>query len=221
MPQIKVMIVDDHAVVRLGIRSAIESDAEIQVVGEASDGAIAIKDAPTLRPDVVLMDLLMPGTDGIEACRAIRDALPETRVLILTSHSGEDAVMSAIAAGASGYLLKNTGPAAIVNAIKTVGRGESLLDSRVTERVLQEMRRLISSQEDTELSVLSERELEVLALVGRGMTNREIAEELFLSANTARNHVSSILAKLGLARRSEAASFATEHGLTRDSEKSS
>lgn len=220
MPQVKVMIVDDHAVVRLGIRTAIENDANLMVVGEAADGETAIRTATVLLPDVVLMDVLMPGMDGIETCRAIRDVLPESRVLILTSHSGKDAVMSAIAAGASGYLLKNTGPTAIVNAVKTIHSGESLLDPHVTEQVLAEMRRLLSSDEDNALGVLSERELEVLTLVGRGMTNREIADKLFLSANTARNHVSNILGKLGLTRRSEAASFATEHGLTRHDDSS-
>ncbi|MDA0677478.1 MAG: response regulator transcription factor, partial [Chloroflexi bacterium] len=198
MPQVKVLIVDDHAVVRLGIRTAIENDAGMIIVGEAPDGETAIRTATVLQPDVVLMDVLMPGMDGIQTCRAIRDVLPNTRVLILTSHPGKDAVMSAIAAGASGYLLKNTGPAAIVNAVKTIHSGESMLDPHVTEQVLSEMRRLISSQQDNALDVLSERELEVLTLVGRGLNNREIAEKLFLSSNTARNHVSNILGKLGL-----------------------
>lgn len=214
MTRVRVMIVDDHAVVRLGIRSALESDPDITVTGESGDGESALRDAEVLRPDVILMDVLMPGIDGIEACRVLRENVPEARVLMLTSHSDEEAVMAAILAGASGYLLKNTGPKAIVRAVKAVASGESLLDPAVTARVLDQVRRMAAGQRDPELESLSPRERDVLAQLGQGMTNKEIGVQLDLSPFTVRNHVSSILAKLDFSRRTEAVRFATERKLT-------
>ncbi len=215
MPSIKVMIVDDHEVVRMGLRAALESEDGIEVAGEAGNGESSVRDAPIVRPDVVLMDVMMPGMDGVEACRHIRDRLPDTKVVILTSNETEEAVMTAIMAGACGYLLKNTGRAALVAAVRSAAAGDSLLDPAVTNGVLDQFRRMVDGQQNAGLAALSDREQEVLKLVAEGLTNSEIAGRLFISPNTARNHVGRILAKLGLSRRSEAAAYAAEHGLTR------
>ena len=212
MRSVKVMIVDDHEVVRMGLRAALQPEADLQVVGEAGTADAALRAARVLRPDIVLMDVRMPGTDGIQACRAIRDELPDTRVLMLTSHAEEEAVFASIMAGASGYLLKNVGRAELLRAIRAVARGESLLDPAVTSSVIGRLKQL-ANREDPEVAQLSEREREVVVLVAQGLTNKEIAGKLIISENTARNHVSRILEKLGLARRSEAATFAAEHGL--------
>lgn len=214
MKPISVMIVDDHEVVRLGLRAVLEPEDDIQVVADAATADAAIREAQIKRPNVVLMDVRMPGKDGIQACREIRERLPATRVLMLTSYSEEQAVLAAVLAGASGYLLKNVGRAELLRAIRVVAAGESLLDPAVTSSVLARLKEL-SSREDPEVALLSKREREVMALVAEGRTNKEIAGELIISENTARNHVSRILDKLGLTRRSEAATFAAQHGLLR------
>lgn len=216
MERIKVMIVDDHEVVRLGLRAVLEIEKDFEVAGDAPDAASALRAATVLRPDVVLMDVRMPGTDGIEACRQLRERLPETRVIMLTSYGDEDAVMAAIMAGASGYLLKNTSRTELLAALRSAARGQSLLDPAVTARVLTKLRDLAGKEQAREVAMLSEREREVLALVAQGLTNKAIAAKLFISENTARNHVSRILEKLGLSRRSEAATFAARHGLVGD-----
>ena len=162
------------------------------------------------------MDVRMPGLDGIQACRMLREVLPETKVVMLTSYSDEQAVMASIMAGASGYLLKNTRRAELLNAVRSAAAGESLLDPGVTARVLARLRELSVKEEDREVALLSEREKEVLALVAQGLTNKEIAAQLIIGENTARNHVSRILDKLDMSRRSEAAAFAVEHGLAGD-----
>ncbi len=213
MEPIKVLIVDDHEVVRLGLRSALDGVPDISVVGDAGDGATGVSEAGVLRPDVVLMDVRMPDMDGIEACRAIREALPDSRVVMLTSYTDEDAVMASIMAGACGYLLKNTGRVELLDAIRRASLGESLLDPGVTTPIITRLRELSAKEEDREVALLSEREREVLGLVARGLTNQQIAEALVISPNTVRNHVSRILEKLDMSRRSEAASFATRHGL--------
>ena len=213
MKPIKVMIVDDHEVVRLGIKTALEPEEEIEVVGDLGDARIALQEAEIKRPDVVLMDVRMPGMDGIEACRVLRESLPETRVVMLSSYSEEQAVMSSILAGASGYLLKNTPRADLVSAVLSAARGDSLLDPAVTTRVLDRLKELAAKEQDEEAALLSDREREVLALVAQGLTNKGIAAKLIISEHTARNHVSRILDKLGLTRRSEAATFAAQHGL--------
>ena len=213
MKRIKVMIVDDHEVVRPGLKTAMEPEDDLHLVGEFGDAKVALQEAEIARPDVVLMDVRMPGMDGIEACRALRESLPETRVVMLTSFSDEEAVFSSIMAGASGYLLKNTSRADLLSAVRTAAGGESLLDSNVTSKVLARLRDLTAREQDREVALLSQREKEVLALIARGYTNREIASELVISVNTARNHVSRILEKLNLARRSEAAAFAVEKGI--------
>ena len=214
MKPISVMIVDDHEVVRLGLRAVLEPEDDIQVVADAGTADAAIREAQIKRPNVVLMDVRMPGKDGIQACREIRDRLPGTRVLMLTSYSEEQAVLAAVLAGASGYLLKNVGRAELLRAIRVVAAGESLLDPAVTSAVLARLKDL-STREDPQVALLSKREREVMALVAEGRTNKEIAGELIISENTARNHVSRILDKLGLTRRSEAATFAAQHGLLR------
>lgn len=216
MERIKVMIVDDHEVVRLGLRAVLEIEKDFEVSGDAPDAASALRAATVLRPDVVLMDVRMPGTDGIEACRQLRERLPDTRVIMLTSYGDEDAVMAAIMAGASGYLLKNTSRTELLAALRSAARGQSLLDPAVTARVLTKLRDLAGKEQAREVAILSEREREVLALVAQGLTNKAIAAKLFISENTARNHVSRILEKLGLNRRSEAAAFAARHGLVGD-----
>ena len=210
---IKLMIVDDHEVVRLGLKSALELEDDMELTGDFGDAGAALREAEFSRPDVVLMDIRMPGMDGVSACRAMRDVSPDTRVIMLTSYSDEQAVFSSIMAGASGYLLKNTGRADLLDAIRSVAGGASLLDPAITRQVLEKLKELTVKEEAREVEMLSGREREVLALVADGMTNKEIAVRLVISANTARNHVSRILEKLGLNRRSEAAAFAAQHGL--------
>lgn len=213
MSSIKVMLVDDHEVVRLGLRAALDLEDDIEIVGDFGDGPAALRDAPHSHPDVVLMDVRMPGMSGIEVCRALRDLVPETRVLMLTSFADEQAVFASITAGAAGYLLKNAARGALVDAVRSAAGGESLLDPAVTARVMARLKDLTEKEEDREVASLSDREREVLALVARGLTNRQIAADLVISEHTARNHISRILDKLGLSRRSEAATFAAQHGL--------
>ena len=167
-------------------------------------------------PDLVIMDVRLPDGSGIEACRDIRSARPETRVIMLTSYPDEEAVLSAIIAGASGYLLKQIRGRDLVNALEAVGRGESLLDSAVTEKVLERVRRMASGAEADELSDLTAQERKILLLVAEGKTNKEIAAEVFLSDKTVKNYVSSILSKLNLQRRAQAAAFVAKHHLSPD-----
>ena len=216
MKTVKVMIVDDHEVMRYGLRAVLEPEEDMEVVGDWGDAEAALREAEISRPDVVLMDVRMPGTDGIEACRLLRASLPETRVVMLTSYSEEQAVFAAIMAGAAGYLLKNTRRADLLSAIRSAAAGDSLLDPGVATAVLARLRKLTTSEQDREASSLSEREREVLVLVAQGLTNKEIAARLIIAENTARNHVSRILDKLGLSRRAEAATFAAQHGLLED-----
>ena len=216
MQSIKVLIVDDHPVVRTGLRATLEPEEDFEVVSEVENAEAALREARSHNPDVVLVDVRVPGVDGIQACRMMRDLVPQAKVLMLTSYSDEEAVMASIMAGASGYLLKNTARAELLSAIRAVAQGESLLDPGVTSRVLARLKDLTAKEEAQEVSLLSGREKEVLALVASGLTNKEIAAKLIISENTARNHVSRIMDKLGVARRSEAATFAARHGLLGD-----
>ena len=216
---IRVMIVDDHEVVRLGLRAALEPEDDIEVVGDLGDAQVALAEAEIRRPDVVLMDVRMPGMDGIQACRALKESLPETRVVMLTSFSDDQAVSASIIAGASGYLLKNARRAELLRAVRAAAEGESLLDPGVLAPVLERFRDLEAKEQSREVASLSAREREVLALVAEGLTNKQIAAQLVISDNTARNHVSHILDKLGLTRRSEAAAFAAQRGLLRTDER--
>ena len=216
MGHVKVMIVDDHELVRTGLRAILEPEEDLSVVAEAGSADEALDKTARFLPNVVVMDVRMEGTSGIEACRAIKTAHPDVNVLMLTSFSEEEAVLSAIMAGASGYLLKNLGRADLLRAIRAVAGGQNLLDPSVTGRVMERLARLAAREDNQLVEGLSQREREVLVLVARGLTNREIAGELVISENTARNHVSRILEKLRLSRRSEAATFAAQHGLLGD-----
>jgi len=203
---VTILLVDDHEVVRMGLRALLDRRPGFSVVGEASTVAEAVSAARKSRPDVIVMDIRLPDGSGVEACREIRGELPETKVIMLTSYADDEAVYGSIMAGASGYLLKQTRGQSLAEAIERVARGESLLDPSVTEKVLARMRALASGQAD-ELAVLSEQERKILGLIAEGKTNKEIAAEVFLSDKTVKNYVSSILSKLNLRRRSEAAAF--------------
>jgi DNA-binding NarL/FixJ family response regulator len=200
------MIVDDHEVVREGLRALLRRRNELAVVAEADSVASAIAEAKRAQPDVVIMDVRLPDGSGVEACRDIRAERPETKVIMLTSYADDEAVFASIMAGATGYLLKQTRMQALVDAIERAMRGESLLDPAVTQRVLERVRNSREDKDD-ELSLLSEQERKILNLVAEGKTNKEIAAEIFLSDKTVKNYVSSILSKLNLRRRSEAAAF--------------
>ena len=204
--QVLVLIVDDHEVVRDGLRAVLRRRPELVAVGEADSVASAIKEARRTKPDVVIMDVRLPDGSGVEACREIRAERPETKVLMLTSYAHEEAVLASIMAGASGYLLKETRSQSLIDAIERVARGESLLDPGVTNKVLERLRAGKADKSD-DLSLLSEQERKILDLIAEGKTNKEIAQEVFLSDKTVKNYVSSILSKLGLRRRSEAAAF--------------
>jgi two-component system, NarL family, response regulator DevR len=214
MAKIRLMIVDDHEVVRLGMRAAFELEADISVVGEASNGAEALAKMSVLDPQVILMDVRMPKMNGIEACREIKSAHPTVSILMITSFTDDEAVFASIMAGASGYLLKNVSRAELLKAIRKVAAGESLLSPTAAQQAKTRMTTLISGTTQLPGEELTEREREVLALVAKGYTNKQIAEALYVTEKTARNHVSHILDKLGLARRSEAAVYAVEHKLT-------
>jgi NarL family two-component system response regulator LiaR len=209
---IHVLIADDHAIVRKGICALLATEPDIEVVSEAQDGKEAIAAAQKFLPEVILMDLVMPGMDGIEAIRRIMACQPEARVLVLTSFAGDDKIFPAIRAGALGYLLKDSGPEELVRSIKQVSRGESSLHPSVARRLLRELSQPPSAQGPATDS-LTEREIEVLQLVARGWSNREISDHLSISDATVRTHVSSILAKLNLCSRTQAALYALREGL--------
>jgi DNA-binding NarL/FixJ family response regulator len=213
---LRLLVVDDHEVVRQGLVALLDRRDGFQVVAEAGTVAEALEQARRHEPEIVIMDVRLPDGSGIEACREIRAELPATKVVMLTSYPDEEAVLSAIVAGASGYLLKQVRARDLVAALEAVGRGESLLDPAVTEKVLERIRRIASgSQETDELSQLTGQERKILLLVAEGMTNKEIAAQIFLSDKTVKNYVSSILAKLNLERRAQAAAFVAKHRLDR------
>lgn len=207
MSKIRLMLVDDHEMVRLGMRAAFELEPDITIVGEASNGAEAVAKVGVLAPQVILMDVRMEKMSGIEACREIKSRDPQVNILMITSYTDERAVLASTLAGASGYLLKNVSRAELLKAIRQVATGASLLDPK------QRQQALTTATASTTKETITEREREVLALVARGYTNKQIAEGLSMSEKTARNHVSHILEKLGLTRRSEAAAYAVEHNL--------
>ena len=208
---LRLLVVDDHEIVRQGLVALLDRRAGFEVVAQAGTVAEAVDQARRHQPDIVVMDVRLPDGSGIEACREIRAELPGTRVLMLTSYPDEEAVMSAIIAGASGYLLKQIRARDLVAALETVGRGESLLDPGVTEKVLERVRRMASGDLNDELSALTAQERKILMLVAEGKTNKEIAADVFLSDKTVKNYVSSILSKLDLERRAQAAAFIAKH----------
>jgi two-component system response regulator DevR len=211
--RVRLLVVDDHEVVRQGLVSLLDRRSGFEVVAQAGSVAESIALAARYEPDLVIMDVRLPDGSGIEACREIRAARPETRVIMLTSYPDEEAVLSAIIAGASGYLLKQIRGRDLVSALEAVGRGESLLDSAVTEKVLERVRRVASGSATDDLAELTAQERKILLLVAAGMTNKEIAGEVFLSDKTVKNYVSSILSKLNLQRRTQAAAFVAKRHL--------
>jgi DNA-binding NarL/FixJ family response regulator len=202
-----VLLVDDHEVVRVGLRSLLIREPTIEVVGEAGTAAEAVAQAARLQPDVIIMDVRLPDRSGVEACREIRSIDPNVQIIMLTSHADEDAVFDSIMAGASGYLLKQIPGREVVRAVETVATGQSLLDPAVTQKVLEKMKRLATGRGAGEISHLSAQEQKVLALVSEGKTNREIARALGLSDKTVKNYLSHVFEKLHLSRRAEAAAF--------------
>ena len=213
MGALRVMIVDDHRVVREGLRMALEVEEDIEVVAEAGDGSEAVAKAQDVRPDLILMDVAMPTMSGIDACHEIKDLLPDTRVVMLTASAAEESVTEALLAGAHGYVLKAAGRDDLLQAIRAVARGESILDPSVTKIVTERFSWLVGQEKQRELDLLTPREKEVLGLVADGATNKEVAGRLVISEYTARNTVSNILGKLGLRTRSELVRWALEHGL--------
>jgi NarL family two-component system response regulator LiaR len=209
--KIRVLVVDDHAIVRKGICALLATEGAIDVVGEASDGREAVDLARLLQPDVILMDLVMPGMDGLEAIKQINDRQPETRILVLTSFSSVDRVLPAIRAGALGYLLKDSGPQELVRAIDEVYGGNSSLHPAIARKLLEEISQ--PSGQSGEGESLTDREVAVLKLVAQGYSNRDIAIELTVSEATVRTHVSHILAKLELSSRTQAALYALRKGI--------
>ncbi|HLQ34722.1 MAG TPA: response regulator transcription factor [Chloroflexota bacterium] len=204
---IRLMLVDDHKVLRIGLASLFQTVPSVEVVGEAGNAEEAVDVALRTEPDVVLMDVRLPDGDGVEATRAIMSERPQTRIIMLTSYPDEDAVIASIMAGAAGYLLKQTDPERLIEAVERVAAGASLLDPDVTRSALEFMRHGGSSQNDDSLAGLSDQERRILPLIAEGKTNREIGAELSLSPHTVKTYVSSIFQKLHLARRSQAAAF--------------
>lgn len=204
--RIRILICDDHELVRLGVRRLLEAEPDLEVVGDVSDALSAVAAAGEHAPAVVIMDVRMPGASGIEACREIRSRFPAIRVVMLTSFADDEALFAAIMAGASGYVLKQIRGDELVNGVRTVAAGNSLLDPRVTERVLARLRGEVAVVADP-INDLSRQERRILALVAAGLTNRQIAARVALAEKTVKNYVSNILAKLGVARRTEVASL--------------
>lgn len=208
---LKILLVDDHEVVRLGLKSLLSNYPKFEVVAEAGNADEAIRLADEYKPDVVVMDIRLPGKSGIDATREITTAYSKTKVIMLTTFADDELLFDAISAGASGYVLKQIDSGELINALERIGRGESLLDPAVTQQVFKRMRESTRKAETEAFSPLTEQELRVLTLVAQGKRNKEIASEVFLSEKTVRNYVSSILSKLGLATRAEAAAYAVKH----------
>ena len=209
----RILLVDDHEVVRVGLRALLDKHPHFEVVAEAGTGKEAVEKTRDYKPDVVVMDIRLRGGSGIEATQTIVEEFPETRVIMLTSYAEDEMLFAAIRAGAAGYVLKQIGGDDLVRAIEAVGRGEALLDPAVTQRVFQEVRKAAREEEASAFADLTEQEMHVLQLVSEGRTNRQIAEMLYLGEGTVRNYVSSILSKLNVRNRAEAAAYAVEHNL--------
>jgi two-component system response regulator DevR len=206
MPPVRVFLLDDHEIVRRGLRELLEAEEDLVVVGEAGTAEEALARAPGLRPDVAVLDVRLPDGDGVEVCREIRSRRPEIKCLMLTSFSDDEALFSAILAGAAGYVLKQIRGTDLVEAIRHVARGESLLDAAVTARVMERLRS--PEPANPELESLTDQERRILDLIAEGLTNRQIGERMYLAEKTVKNYVSNVLMKLGMSRRSEAAAYA-------------
>ncbi len=213
---VRVFLLDDHEVVRRGVADLLEAEPDLTVVGEASTAAEALARVPAVRPDVAVLDVRLPDGDGVTVCRELRSQLPDMRCLMLTSFADDDALFNAIMAGASGYVLKQIRGTDLVGAVRTVASGQSLLDPRTTAQVLDRIR--TAAEKKGPVAMLSEQERTVLALIGEGLTNRQIGERMFLAEKTVKNYVSHLLAKLGMQRRTQAAILATELRRTGDLE---
>ena len=211
MEQIRVMIADDHELVRYGLRALLDAETDIEVVGEATDCASAVECCQSTRPDVLLLDLRMPGKGGIEVCREVVDSCPGTSVLVLTSFDEDEDIFGVTAAGASGYVLKDTKPEWLVRAVRSVADGQSVFDTGVANRIISGR----SDSVDNGADPLSEREMEVLQLMAKGFSNKEIGRSLWIGETTVKTHVSHILRKLGAADRTQAVLTAVKSGLVR------
>lgn len=203
---IRIFLLDDHEIVRRGLRELLEAEDDLEVVGEASTAEEAMARIPATRPDVAVLDVRLPDGSGVEVCRDIRSAHPEMHCLMLTSYADDEALFDAIMAGASGYVLKQVRGAELVDGIRRVAAGQSLLDPMVTQRVLERLRK--APEEDERFADLTDQERRILALLAEGMSNREIAAEMFLAEKTVKNYVSNLLSKMGMQRRTEAAVYA-------------
>ncbi|MEW6649111.1 MAG: response regulator transcription factor [Chloroflexota bacterium] len=214
---ISVMIVDDHAVVRQGLTAFLQTQEDIEILGEAENGADLLRRLPESVPDVVLMDLIMPDMDGVEATRRVKAVSPHTQVIIFTSYYKDEHIFPAIRAGALSYILKDSKPIELVDAIRKAARGEAMLHPRVAARLVQEVQG-VRGETPNPFSELSDREMEILRLIAAGSSNREIAETLIISEKTVKSHVSNILSKLHLADRTQAAVYAWNQGIVRRDE---
>ncbi|MFE9120421.1 response regulator [Streptomyces sp. NPDC007172] len=215
---IRVFLLDDHEVVRRGVHDLLDAEPDIEVVGEAGTSEQALVRGPALRPDVAILDIRLPDGDGITVCRELRSRVPELACLMLTSFDDDDALLDAIMAGAAGYVLKLIKGSDLIEAVRTVASGQSMLDPATTARLMSSLRGpdKAAPNEDPRLAGLSDREREILALIGEGMTNRQIGQRLYLSEKTVKNHISRLLAKLGVERRIQAAVLATQFNQAAD-----
>jgi DNA-binding NarL/FixJ family response regulator len=210
---LKILLVDDHEVVRLGIKALLSNYPEYEVVTEAANADDAISKAREYQPDVIIMDIRLPGKSGIDATKEIMEDLPDTKVIMLTSFAEDDLLFDAINAGAYGYILKQIGSDDLIGALNAIGRGEALLDPALTQKVFKRVREASRKATDEAFATLSDQELRILSLISEGKTNKQIAADIFLSEKTVRNYVSSILSKLDLSTRSEAAAYAVKHSV--------
>ncbi|MFD9966823.1 response regulator [Streptomyces sp. NPDC059011] len=210
---VRVFLLDDHEVVRRGLRDLLDAEPDIEVVGEAGTAQQALARGPAVRPDVAVLDVRLPDGDGVTVCRELRNRMPELACLMLTSFDDEDALLDAIMAGAAGYVLKQIKGSDLVSAVRTVATGQSMLDPTSTAHLMHSLRSPAQppAPEDERLAALSPRERAVLDLIGHGLTNRQIGRELYLSEKTVKNHISRLLAKLGVERRVQAAVIAAQH----------
>jgi len=212
---VRILIADDHAVVRAGLKVLLEQRDTFHVVAEASTGEEAVKKSQEHRPDVAVLDIRMPGLSGIDACRQIIETVDGCRVIMLTSYAEDELLLAAIDAGASGYVLKRIGSDELVRAVERVGEGSGTLDPSMTQMVFQRVREANKAEDASAFSDLTQQELAVLALVAQGLTNRQIAVKLFLGEGTVRNYVSSVLSKINVSNRAEAAIYAVKHNINK------